>query len=79
VTELDDFGRLGSVTGPGVQADRARDELGPGWDLYTLISRLAFRSTGSGPGLIFTPDVQADWARDDRGLQILSRSRYEKY
>jgi hypothetical protein len=29
--------------------------------------------------MIFTPNVQADRARDDRGLQILSRSRYEKY
>ncbi len=27
---LVDFGRLGSVTGPGVQADRAQDELTPG-------------------------------------------------
>jgi hypothetical protein len=51
---------MGSVTGLGVQADRARDELGPGWDLYTLISCPTFRSTG--PGMIFTPDVQADLA-----------------
>jgi hypothetical protein len=69
--ELGRLGQLGSVTGPSVQADRARDELGPGWDLYTLISRPAFRSTGPKPGM--------SSARDDRGLQILSRSRDEKY
>jgi hypothetical protein len=62
-------------TGPGMSS--ARDGIfihwfharhlgqpGPGW---------------AWPEMIFTPGVQADRARDDRGLQILSRSRCEKY
>jgi hypothetical protein len=58
MTELGDFGRLGSVTGPGIQADRVRDDFH------------AQSVTGSGvqtdwPGMIFTLDVQTDRARDD--------------
>jgi hypothetical protein len=80
------------LTGPVVQADRSWDELGLGWDLYTLISRPAFRSTGPGPSMSAARDDfhawrsgqpglgwSADRAWDDQGLQILLRSRYEKY
>jgi hypothetical protein len=54
--KLGDFGQLGSMTGPGIQADRVRDEIGPGWDLYTLISQTAFRSTRLGLGMSSTRD-----------------------
>jgi hypothetical protein len=66
------------------QADRARDELGPGW--WKSVTELGVQ-TGSvtGPNVQARDDFHARRsgrpgpARDDRGLQILSRSRDEKY
>jgi hypothetical protein len=43
------------------------------------VAPLVWTPTGSGWFSLTGPDVQADRARDDRGLEILSRSRDEKY
>ncbi len=62
------------MTGPDVQTDRARDDFHARPEM-NVCNQADYGRLGSVTG----PGVQADRARDDRGLQILSRSRDEKY
>jgi hypothetical protein len=65
--------------GPGIQVDRHRRSSRLGSVTAWHVVPLVWTPTGPGWFSLTGPDVQADRARDDRDLQILSRSWDEKY
>jgi hypothetical protein len=62
VTGLCDECRLGSVAGPPPERSTAREELAR---CESVTGPSPERPGASWPGMTFTPDIQADRARDD--------------